>query len=138
MTSGEFAALITAIGASLAGILGAIAALVAARNNAARVDALQIENKKLLSRIEELESENKKLRTANDDKTEHNEKQDRVILDQQIKINKWQEWGDRVGRQLNEMWLVVGAYEQSRGHKRKWHDTKPIGIPDPDQPGEDG
>jgi hypothetical protein len=110
MTNAELAALITATGAAIGAILMAIAALINARNNAAKVDILQ-------DRIKSLEKDNEFLRRENEEKSLHNEHQDQVILAQQIKINKWQEWGQVVGRALNQYQLVVGAYEQQRQHQ---------------------
>ena len=103
MTSADIALLITAIGGSLAAILTAIAALRKVNADAARVDALVKENAAL------------KIEMAQ--KTEHNAFQDELILDQQIKIQKWQTWGDKMGRALNEMQLIIGY--------QKWRQDDP-------------
>jgi len=98
MTSADIALLITAIGGSLAACLTAIAALRKVNSDAARVDALIKENSQLKIEMQQ--------------KTEHNTFQDELILDQQIKIAKWQVWGDKMGRALNEMQLVIGYRQQ--------------------------
>ncbi len=105
MSGAELAALITAVGVSIASIMTAIAALINARNNAAIAAA----------RIDALEKENK-------DKTEHNEFQDAVIFNQQRKLDQWSKWGDRVGRKMNEMELQIG-YQRRKPSK---DDTQPI------------
>lgn len=112
MNSGELAALITAIGVSIAGIITSIAALMNARNSATRVDAL--------------EKENKRLSDENDKKSFHNEMQDQVIMDQVHKIGQWQAWGERIGRKMNIMELQIGAYQQ---RKQSNEDTQPIKMP---------
>jgi len=117
MSSGEIAALITAIGISSAAILTAIAALINARNSASRVEILQ-------TQIKELQTNNEMLRADNTAKTEHNEIQDRVIFAQSIKISKWYEWGQQIGRALNEQQLIIGALEGSRQSDKKW--TAPL------------
>jgi hypothetical protein len=114
MTAGDIAALFTAIGMSTAAIITAIAALRNANASAKRVDDLQ--------------KENERLKTDDDAKTKHNEHQDAVILDQAIKIEKWHEWGDRIGREFNQMQLRLGMYEaaQARAEKRDKHATGPL------------
>jgi hypothetical protein len=112
MTGAELAALITAIGVSLAGILTSIAALMNARNNADKIAALQ--------------KDNDHLRDDNLRKSQHNEYQDNVILDQQRKIDQWARWGDRIGRQLNELQLQMGLqYSRSRPND----ETQPLKSP---------
>jgi hypothetical protein len=118
MSTAELAALITAIGVSVAGIITAIAALKNANANALRID--------------DLKKENVQLRAENDAKTEHNKHQDAIILDQQIKIQKWHEWGLTVGRMLNQMQLQIG--EQS---KRNVLDTLPMRSRLPDERSDD-
>jgi hypothetical protein len=110
MTAAELAALITAFGVSLAGIMTALAALMNARNNA--------------TKISELEHENARLHEMNEEKTAHNEYQDAVIMDQQRKIEQWAKWGERVGRQMNKMQLQIGAPKQSND------DTLPLKLPE--------
>jgi hypothetical protein len=106
MTSGELAALITAIGVSLAGIITAIAALKNSNANA--------------QRFAELTKENEKLHAELDDKTEHNDQQDAIILNQQIRIDKYQIAFDRMGRKMNQMQLQIGQYQYSH------HETGPL------------
>jgi hypothetical protein len=103
MTSADIALLVTAIGGSLAAILTAVAALRKVNADAARVDALIKENEALKIEMQQ--------------KTEHNTFQDALILDQQIKIQKWQTWGDKMGRALNEMQLIIGY--------QKWRQDDP-------------
>jgi hydroxyethylthiazole kinase-like sugar kinase family protein len=98
MTSADIALLVTAIGGSLAAILTAIAALRKVNADAARVDALVKENAAL------------KVEMAQ--KTQHNTFQDELILDQQIKLQKWATWGDKMGRAMNEMQLMIGYRQQ--------------------------
>jgi hypothetical protein len=108
--AGEISAVVTAVGMSLAAIITAIAALRNANANAARVD--------------DLIKENDKLHAENNAKTAHNEHQDAIILDQQVKIQKWHEWGVSVGRMLKQMQLQIG--EQAR---RNTLDTLPLKRP---------
>jgi hypothetical protein len=110
MATADVALLITAIGGSVAAIITAIAALRNSNANAQRVDMLV--------------KENEKLHAENDAKTKHNEHQDAVILDQQVKIQKWHEWGISVGRMLNYLQLQVGAQEH-----RQNLDTLPLRRP---------
>lgn len=118
MTGAELAALITAIGVSLAGILTSIAALMNARNNA--------------DKIVELQHDNDRLRADNDAKSQHNEYQDAVIMDQQRKIEQWAHWGDRIGRQLNQMQLQLGDPQTSK--RRPQDETMPLSLPTDHQP----
>lgn len=122
MDTAELAALVTAVGVSLAGIMTAVAALVNANNSKQRMDDLEKANQRLVE-------ENKRLSAENDDKTKHNTYQDAVILDQHRKIEMWHGWGERIGRQLNTMQLAIGAAQQEqKSHK----DTRPL-TPKPDQ-----
>lgn len=122
MSSADIALLITAIGGSAAAIITAIAALRNANANARRVD--------------DLIKENEKLHAENDAKTEHNQQQDAVIVDQQSelnqtrhKIDQWHEWGARVGRLMNQMQLQLGSVEAMQ---REQHTTAPLPmLPDP-------
>ena len=98
MTSADIALLVTAIGGSLAAILTAVAALRNANANSKRVD--------------DILKANQNLQTEMAQKTEHNEFQDALILDQQVKLQKWATWGDRVGRNMNEMQLMIGWRQQ--------------------------
>jgi len=99
MTSADIALLMGA----LAAILTSVAALRKVNADAGRVDTLIKENEAL------------KIEMAQ--KTEHNSFQDELILDQQIKIQKWQTWGDKMGRALNEMQLIIGY--------QKWRQDDP-------------
>jgi hypothetical protein len=108
--AGDIAALITAFGMSMAAIITAVAALRNANANSQRID--------------DLKKENETLHDENDAKTKHNEHQDAVILDQQVKIQKWQEWGISIGRMMNQMQLQIG--EQAR---RNTLDTLPLKRP---------
>lgn len=119
MSSGDLAALVTACGVSLAGILTAVAALISARNNAARVDVLQ-------EQIKSLKADNERLKQENDDKTTHNYRQDAVIVAQQSeierqksKIEKWFAWSNEIGRVLNQQALILGMYESQRKPDQK-------------------
>lgn len=119
-------AISTLLSAGVAGIILAIAALrnsnAALKNasaNTARMDALQKENEKLQDELK--------------NKTAHNQSQDEVILDlriesdkQQRTIRKYQEWGDRVGREMNRMWLALNAVEVMQGRREEMHDTAPL------------
>src|SRR5512137_1707901 len=118
MSSGELAALITAIGVSLAGIITAIAALRNSNYNATKAKDLE-------EKIARLETENDRLTADNQLKTAHNEMQDRIILDQAIKIDKWHAWGQSMGRAFNVMQLEYGAMS---AHLRKpdKHATGPL------------
>ena len=115
MTGGEVAALITALGGSIAGILMALAALRNARYSKERADILQKQIEVLSKAIVERDQEVTLLK-------QHNVDQDRVLLDreQQVaslrkenevlnqKIAKWHEWGVSMGRVLNQLQLEVG------------------------------
>lgn len=117
MSSGELAALITAIGVSLAGIITAIAALRNSNYNALKVKDLE-------DRVAKLTVENDRLCADNQLKSAHNEMQDRIILDQEIKIGKWQAWGQSMGRAMNVMQLEYGALTREQKHDR--HKTGPL------------
>jgi hypothetical protein len=96
--AGDIAALVTAFGMSMAAIITAVAALRNANANSQRID--------------DLKKENEQLHAENAAKTQHNEHQDAIILDQQVKIQKWNEWGISVGRRLNQMQLQIGEQAQ--------------------------
>lgn len=121
MSSGELAALITAIGVSSAAILTAIAALRNANYSAAKVKDLQ-------EQIVTLQADNEKLKVANRRARDHSEMQDRIILDQQIKINKWQAWGQAMGRAFNVMQLEYGALMEQQNKRADRHATGPLPV----------
>lgn len=102
MQAGDISAILMAVAA----LIGSYAALISARNSAAK--------------IVDLEKENAKLRAENDAKTVHNAQQDAIIMDQQVKIEKWHHWGTHIGRVMNQMQLQIGAYQHSQ------HDTLPL------------
>src|SRR5512137_2976425 len=113
MNSAELAALITACGVSIAGILTAIAALRNSMYSAQRVKDLEGD-------VARLKQENEDLRATAAQNAEHTEAQDRVILDQQVKIGKWHAWGQSMGRAFNVMQLEYGALlSKPAGHDRK-------------------
>lgn len=115
MSSADVALLITAIGGAFAAIVTSLAAL---RNSNYNADKLKT-----------LEKENERLRAENDKKTQHNDYQDAVILEQQSKIQKWSAWGDRIGRQMNEMQLQIGYQQQARPMQKSNDDTQPLRRP---------
>lgn len=119
MTGVEVAALITAIFGGVSGLIIAIAALMNARNSAARMDALEKDNGRYIDEIKRLSDEN-------DKKSFHNDMQDKVILDQNHKISQWMAWGQRIGRRMNQMELQIGAYQQQ---PQSNDDTQPIKMP---------
>ncbi len=117
MSSGELAALITALGVSIGAIITSIAALLNARNNKEAADRLREDIKKLHDHNEvqdsillERESTINKLRAEN-------ETQKKVIEALQGKISRWQDWGITVGRLMNELQLEVG-YLTSQSKKQ--------------------
>jgi hypothetical protein len=119
MTSGELAALITAFGVSLAGILTAIAALRGANYSALKVKDLE-------SRITGLQLDNERLRAENQQAHLHSGIQDTVILDQNIKIEKWHDWGQRMGQAFNQLQLENGALAQQMKAKVDKKQTGPL------------
>jgi hypothetical protein len=122
MSNPELAALITALGVSIAGIITAIAALRNANYNATKAKDLE-------ERINGLRTENKQLQEENKRVKEHSDLQDRVIVEQQGKINKWQVWGDRLGREFNVMQLEYGAIVMQQ--RRAKPDKKKTGPLEP-------
>jgi hypothetical protein len=86
--------------------------LINARNSAARVAVMQ-------AQIEELSAENTALR-------EHNVIQDAALVDRErlinrlnYKIDQWHLWGEKMGRALNELQLIVGAYEVAQQKRNR-------------------
>jgi hypothetical protein len=112
MTSGELAALITAIGVSLAGIITAIAALRGANYNALKVKDLE-------TQLASVRAENERIKQQNQQQQQHMNIQDGFILDQQIKISKWHDWGQRMGRAFNVMQLEYGTLTQHREDRKQ-------------------
>ncbi len=116
MSSSDVALLITALGGSIAAIITAIAALRNSNYSAAKIADLQEANKKL-------EAQNDRLLKENEDERSHSNYQDEIILDQHQKIERWQQWGGRIGRQMNQLQLQIGAQQQS---KSSMDDTQPL------------
>lgn len=135
MSGGEWAAMITAIGTSIAAILAALAALRNARYSKERVVILQEQIDVLKQAISDKSHEVDLLK-------EHNIDQDAVLIgrDNQIaelraeneelrnKISKWHEWGIEMGRVLNQLQLEVGFL-----HRHSMGETAPL-PPNEDEP----
>lgn len=121
MTSGELAALITAFGVSLAGIITAVAALRGSNYSAQKMKDLE-------TSVARLQTENDRLRADNQQAHLHMNVQDTVILDQTIKIEKWHDWGQRMGQALNQLQLENGALTQQVKTKPRTdkHQTGPL------------
>jgi len=132
MTSGEIAALVTAFGISLAAILTSIAALINARNSKDIVERLRTEIVKLQDHIAKLKEHNIQqdtllvMREAELDQV----KRENAALNKKIEL--WQEWGQTVGRKMNEMQLMIGYLTQ-------WQADNDAGTaPLPSRPGPTG
>lgn len=122
MSSGDIALLITAIGGSLAGIITAIAAL---RNSNYSKD-----------KIHDLEKENQRLSDAYEKEHAHSRAQDEIIFDQHRKLERWGQWGDSIGRQMNQMDLRIGAQRVAQEHAQThspMDDTQPLKPIPPDK-----
>lgn len=124
MSGAELAALITAIGVSIGGVITAIAALKNSNANALRMGALEKENEQLKAESVRLRSESDRLREQNELKTLHNERQDETIIKQQSDLNRYQMALDRSGRQINQLQLSIGALQREASEHR--HDTLPL------------
>lgn len=133
MTGGEIAALITALGGSIGGILMALAALRNARYSKDRVQVLEKQIEVLSKAIVERDQEIISLQ-------QHNVDQDRILLDreQQIaslrkenemlnqKIAKWHEWGVNMGRVFNGLQLEVGWLQKQLQQQSPPRETAPL------------
>jgi hypothetical protein len=124
MSGAEIAALITAFGISVAAIITASAALTNARNSKQIVDQLRREIVKL---------------------KEHNIHQDKLLVDREVelsrlrhenevlkeKIRLWHEWGQMIGRAMNEMQLMIGALTSHEQADDTTGTTPLPAMPDP-------
>lgn len=126
MSAGEAAALITAIGVAFGAILTSIAALLNVRNTA-RINAKKFQEneerlRELEAEIEVLKQENKQILGENVDikiqnreiKAENAELKALAITNEwkrresEEKIRLWQEWGQRIGQDMNRLQLEYG------------------------------
>lgn len=114
MTAAEIAALITACGVALAGIITSIAAVISARNSAVMVDRLKDEIRKLHEHNEIQDAALIERESIVNRLTMENRQQKKEIESLQNKIAKWQEWGVTVGRMMNEMQLEIGFLTHSK------------------------
>ena len=119
MSNAELAALITACGVSIAGIITAIAALRNANYSAAKVRDLETQIETLREENESLRAENETLRRDVQHEREHSRMQDEIIFNQQVKIGKWQRWGQEIGRAFNIMQLEYGAVAKQQDADKK-------------------
>lgn len=132
MSGGEIAAIIAAIGTLLGvGIAGTITAIAALRNS--NYNAIKITDVE-----ERLEQSEKERRTAR----KRIRFLEKILMDRESEINRllsrdkrWSEWGDTVGKLINQLQLEVGAlHMQLRKKEEHEHmgDTQPIpAVPRP-------
>jgi hypothetical protein len=131
MTGTEFAAVIAAIGTLLGvGVAGTLTAIAALRNsnyNAGKVKDLE---ERVSAAERQAKSAKKRVGFLKRLLLQRESENNRLLA----RDKKWQEWGDTVGRLINQLQLEVGALHTQSQQRQDHHhgDTQPLpAIPQP-------
>jgi hypothetical protein len=127
MTGTEFAAVIAAIGTLLGvGVAGTLTAIAALRNsnyNAGKVKDLE---ERVSAAERQAKSAKKRVGFLKRLLLQRESENNRLLA----RDKKWQEWGDTVGRLINQLQLEVGALHMQNQQRQEHHhgDTQPLPV----------
>ncbi len=121
MTSQELVlilgAITTFVGTTIAAIAGLVTAIAAWRK-------ISVEKAANETKAADQDKQSDRLKHELEDERNHSKYQDEVILDLHRKIGQYQEWGQRMGRKMNQMELAIGDKENAGNAD----DTQPIKV----------
>ncbi len=110
-----------AVGTFVATTIAAIAGLVTAIAAWRKISVEKANNE---TKATDQDKQNERLRHELEDERSHSTYQDEVILDLHRRIGQYQEWGQRMGRKMNQMELAIGEKDNAGNAD----DTQPIKV----------